>query len=172
MIKISKETKRKLLQNRIYIFSLAALVCLLGFLVYYQPGVGYEVTLNGKHVGFTKRISHVEKMMVKLDSELRETKGQDITYEANLEYNKGKLKGNDLSELEDMKLSAMTALEIKSPGYLIKSDGKVLMAVKDEATAKNVLDAIKAPFVSKLVLAQLKAAITLGFSKLAKSVAS
>jgi cell wall-associated NlpC family hydrolase len=149
MIKISKETKRKLLQNRIYIFSLAALVCLLGFLVYYQPGVGYEVTLNGKHVGFTKRISHVEKMMVKLDSELRETKGQDITYEANLEYNKGKLKGNDLSELEDMKLSAMTALEIKSPGYLIKSDGKVLMAVKDEATAKNVLDAIKAPFVSK-----------------------
>lgn len=148
MIKISKEIKRKLLQNRIYLFSLAALVCLLGFLVYYQPGVGYEVKLNGKHVGFVKRISHVEKMMTQLDTELRESKGKDITYEANLEYNKGKLNGNDLTEQEDMKLSAMSALEIKSPGYLIKSDGKVLMAVKDEKTAQNILDAIKAPFVT------------------------
>lgn len=148
MIKISKEIKRKLLQNRIYLFSLAALVCLLGFLVYYQPGVGYEVKLNGKHVGFVKRVSHVEKMMTQLDTELRESKGKDITYEANLEYNKGKLNGNDLTEQEDMKLSAMSALEIKSPGYLIKSDGKVLMAVKDEKTAQNVLDAIKAPFVA------------------------
>lgn len=148
MIKISKEIKRKLLQNRIYLFSLAALVCLLGFLVYYQPGVGYEVKLNGKHVGFVKRISHVEKMMTQLDTELRESKGKDITYEANLEYNKGKLNGNDLTEQEDMKLSAMSALEIKSPGYLIKSDGKVLMAVKDEKTAQNILDAIKAPFVA------------------------
>ncbi|WP_347451660.1 C40 family peptidase [Acetoanaerobium noterae] len=148
MIKISKEIKRKLLQNRIYLFSLAALVCLLGFLVYYQPGVGYEVKLNGKHVGFVKRVSHVEKMMTQLDTELRESKGKDITYEANLEYNKGKLNGNDLTEQEDMKLSAMSALEIKSPGYLIKSDGKVLMAVKDEKTAQNILDAIKAPFVT------------------------
>jgi uncharacterized protein YndB with AHSA1/START domain len=40
-----------------------------------------------------------------------------------------------------------------------------LVTYKIEFTAK-------APFVSKLVLAQLKAAITLGFSKLAKSVAS
>ena len=71
MIKISKEIKRKLLQNRIYLFSLAALVCLLGFLVYYQPGVGYEVKLNGKHVGFVKRISHEEKMRTKSDTELR-----------------------------------------------------------------------------------------------------
>ena len=148
MIKISKEIKRKLLQNRIYLFSLAALVCLLGFLVYYQPGVGYEVKLNGKHVGFVKKVSHVEKMMTQLDTELRESKGKDITYEANLEYNKGKLNGNDLTEQEDMKLSAMSALEIKSPGYLIKSDGKVLMAVKDEKTAQNILDAIKAPFVT------------------------
>jgi len=148
MIKISKEIKRKLLQNRIYLFSLAALVCLLGFLVYYQPGVGYEVKLNGKHVGFAKRISHVEKMMTQLDSELREAKGDNISYEANIEYNKGKLNGNDLTEQEDMKLSAMSVLEIKSPGYLIKSDGKVLMAVKDEKTAQNVLDAIKAPFVA------------------------
>ena len=87
-------------------------------------------------------------MMTQLDTELRESKGKDITYEANLEYNKGKLNGNDLTEQEDMKLSAMSALEIKSPGYLIKSDGKVLMAVKDEKTAQNILDAIKAPFVT------------------------
>ena len=40
-----------------------------------------------------------------------------------------------------------------------------LVTYKIEFTAK-------APFVSKLILAQLKAAITLGFSKLAKSVAS
>jgi uncharacterized protein YndB with AHSA1/START domain len=40
-----------------------------------------------------------------------------------------------------------------------------LVTYKIEFTAK-------APFVSKLVLAQLKAAITLGFSKLAKSVSS
>jgi uncharacterized protein YndB with AHSA1/START domain len=40
-----------------------------------------------------------------------------------------------------------------------------LVTYKIEFTAK-------APLVSKLVLAQLKAAITLGFSKLAKSVAS
>ncbi|MBC9228594.1 SRPBCC family protein [bacterium SPL81] len=40
-----------------------------------------------------------------------------------------------------------------------------LVTYKIEFTAK-------APFVSKLVLAQLKAAITLGFSKLAKSISS
>lgn len=39
-----------------------------------------------------------------------------------------------------------------------------LVTYKIEFTAK-------APFVSKLILAQLKAAITLGFSKLAKSIA-
>ncbi len=148
MIKVSKELRRRLLQNRIYLFALVALVCLLGFLVYYQPGVGYEVKLNGKHIGFVKRISQAESIMKNLDRELREAKGKDITYEANLEYNKGKLNGNDLTEEEDLKLSAMSALELKSPGYLIKSDGKVLMAVKDEQTANNVLDAVKAPFVA------------------------
>ncbi len=44
------------------------------------------------------------------------------------------------------------------------SPNKTLVTYTIELTAKI-------PFVSKLILAQLKAAITLGFSKLAKSIA-
>lgn len=148
MIKISKEAKRKLLQNRLYLYSMAALVCLLGFLVYYQPGVGYEVTLNGTQIGFVKRVSQLDSIMKEMDSSLREAKGQDITYEKNISYEKGKLKGHELTEKEQLQLNAIAALDIKSPGYLIKSDENILMAVKDEKTANNVLDAIKSPFVS------------------------
>lgn len=148
MIKMSKGLKRRLLQNRLYVYSLIALVTLAGFLAYVQPGVAYEVAVNGSTVGIVKRPSQMENLLEELDSELRDTKGQEITYDINIEYTKGKLNGKDLTDAEDLKIKTVSSLDIKSPGYLIKSDGKVLMAVKDEAIAENVLEAIKAPFAN------------------------
>lgn len=148
MINMPKDLKRRLLQNRIYIYSLVAVVALAGFLAYAQPGIAYEVSVNGNTVGIVKRPSQMKSLLKTLDIELRETKGQEITYDIEVEYTKGKLNGNDLSDIEDLKINTVSSLDIKSPGYLIKSDGKILMAVKDETIAENVLEAIKTPFLN------------------------
>ena len=48
---------------------------------------------------------------------------------------------------------------------------KSIVSIDAKEISNQIEFTAKAPFVSKLILAQLKAAITLGFSKLAKSVA-
>lgn len=148
MITMPKEFKRKLLQNRIYLVALIALIAVFVFLVSQQPGIGYEVRLNGKHIAFVKHISHVEEIAEQVDAQLRAAKGEDIVYESKFEYVKGRLGSNTLTDDVSLQANIISSLDIKAPAYLIKADGNVLMAVKAEEDASLVLDKIKEPFVA------------------------
>lgn len=148
MIKISKNVKRRFMQNRIYFFALIVLSVVFSFLLIQQPGIGYEVRLNGNHIGYTKSIAHVEQIAREVDAYLKESKGENIFYETNFEYTKGKLAGNVLTDDVTIQTNIVDNLDIKIPAYLIKADGNILMAVKTQEDASAALDKIKEPFLA------------------------
>lgn len=147
MVHISKDLRRRLLQNRIYLYSLVVLLGLFGFLAYWQPGVGYEVVLNGKHVGYVKKVAHMKSLAADVDTNLREAKGQDITYEAQFEYIKGKLGNNAITDDVTLQSNLVDGLDIKAPAFLVKTNGSILMAVNSQEDAQAVLDKIQEPFL-------------------------
>lgn len=147
MMKVSKNLKRSIMQNRIYLSALIVLLCILSFLTVQQPGVGYAVRLNGQHIGYAKNIAHVESVAADVDAYLRESKGQEIFYERDFEYIKGKLAGHELTDDTTLQTNIVNSLDIKVPAYLIKSDGNILMAVKAEEDALAALNKIKEPFL-------------------------
>lgn len=149
MIKLQPSKTKHSIQSRPYLFILASLVCLISALFYYQPGVGYEIVSNGEHVGYVKTKSEAEKTVNSLNKQIRDEKGEAATYDLNVNYQKGKMANNEFTSDDVMKLNFEQSLDVKMPAYIIKSDNKVVMAVKDEETAQKVLKAVKEPYVIK-----------------------
>ena len=55
----------------------------------------------------------------------------------------------EFTSTDVMKQNFEQSLDIRMPAYIIKSDNKAVMAVKDEETAQKVLNAVKQPYVVK-----------------------
>lgn len=142
------KTKHSILRSP-YLFILASLVCLVGTLFYYQPGVGYEIVSNGEHVGYIKTRSQAEQTVNSFNTQIRDEKGEAATYDLSVSYQKGKMDNREFTSTDVMKQNFEKSLDIKMPAYIIKSDNKAVMAVKDEETAQKVLNAVKQPYVIK-----------------------
>jgi len=149
MIKLQNGNTKHSILSRPYLFILASLVCLIGVLFYYQPGVGYEIVSNGEHVGYVKTKSEAERTVNSLNKQIRDEKGEAATYDLNVNFQKGKMADNEFTSNDVMKLNFEQSLDVKMPAYIIKSDNQVVMAVKDEETAQKVLKAVKEPYVIK-----------------------
>ena len=147
MIKLqTSKTKHSMLRSP-YLFILASLVCLVGTLFYYQPGVGYEIVSNGEHVGYIKTRAQAEQTVNTFKTQIRDEKGGAATYDLSVIYQKGKMDNKEFTSTDVMKQNFEQSLDIKVPAYIIKSDSKAVMAVKDEETAQKVLNAVKQPYV-------------------------
>ncbi|MGB5823412.1 MAG: NlpC/P60 family protein [Proteocatella sp.] len=149
MIKLQPSNRKHSVLSRPYLFILASLVCLIGVLFYYQPGVGYEIVSNGEHIGYVKTKAEAQLTVNSLNKQIRDEKGEAATYDLNVNFQKGKMADNGFTSNDVMKLNFEQSLDVKMPAYIIKSDNQVIMAVKDEETAQKVLKAVKEPYVIK-----------------------
>lgn len=128
------------------ILPLIAVLSLVGFLIYLQPGYGYEVSLNGKAVGVVKKPSKFENLMEDLSSKIALEKGNDVTYDINATYEKVKLKEHPITDETMLAENTLDSLELKAPGYGVFANGKMVMAVKSKKDAQDFLATIKKPF--------------------------
>ncbi len=149
MIKLQASSVKHSILRSPYLFILTSLLCLIGGLFYYQPGVGYEIVSNGEHVGYVKTRTQAEQTVNSLNKQIRDEKGEAAVYDLKVTYQKGKMDKNEFTGDDVMKQNFEQSLDVKMPAYIIKSDNKVVMAVKDEATAQKVLNTVKAPYVVK-----------------------
>ena len=149
MIKLQPIKKKQTILRSPYLFILASLVCLVGSLFYFQPGVGYEIVSNGEHVGYVKTKAQAEQTVESFNRQIRDEKGEAATYDLSVAYQKGKMDKKEFTSTDVMKQNFEQSLDIRMPAYIIKSDSKAVMAVKDEETAQKVLNAVKQPYVVK-----------------------
>lgn len=119
---------------------------IIGGLFYYQPGVGYEIVSNGEHVGYSRTKYEAELAVNNMKDNILKDKGSEATFEAEISYTKGKMGDKSFTNEEVMQYNFENSLDIKVPAYLIKKDKEFIMAVHDEETAQQVLEAAKAPF--------------------------
>lgn len=139
--------KMKQPESRPYIYTMTLLVCLVGLLFYYQPGVGYEIVANGEHVGYVKTKTKAERTLAQLERAIYLKKGDNAAFELDAEIHKGKMSGKEYSSSEEMTFNFENSIDVKLPAYVIKSDDDAVMAVADQETAEQILKAIQEPFV-------------------------
>ena len=149
MIKLQPNTMKPSILRSPYLFILTSLLCLIGGLFYFQPGIGYEIVSNGEHVGYVRTKAQAEQTVNSLNKQIRDEKGEAAVYDLKVTYQKGKMNENEFTSDDVMKQNFEQSLDVKMPAYIIKSDNKVIMAVKDEETAKKVLNTVKAPYTVK-----------------------
>lgn len=132
------------------IMSIVAIACIAvsAFLLIYEPGYGYQVNANGKPVGFVKNLTDGDNLHELVEVALRQEYGEQIKYELNLDYQKGRVEGVELTSEDILKNRIIENLDVYAPAYLIKSDNRFLMALDTSDAAQTVLDKIKAPYMN------------------------
>lgn len=138
---------KRLRQNRLYIAIISLMLALGTFLATVQPGVGYEILVNGQHIGFTKNPTDIMNVLSSLDKDLRVTKGEDIQYDMDVKFVKGKLSGNKLVNTDDLKIMVSSILSIKKPAYILKTDNGIAFAIDSKESMENILEGIKTPYI-------------------------
>lgn len=132
------------------VLGITALTCLAvsAFLLIYQPGYGYQVSANGKPVGFVKYVEDAKNLSDSVRKSLIGEYGEEIEYELELSYQKGRLAGVELTSEDILKNRIINRLDVYASSYLIKSDNKFIMALDSDESANKVLEQIKAPYIN------------------------
>lgn len=118
------------------------------FLIAYQPGFGYEISANGTPIGFVKHLKDIKELSKKVDADLKEEYGDDITYDLEITHKKGRLAGVILTTEEEFKNKIIDSIDVYAASYLIKSDNSFIMALNSKESAEAVLEKIKAPYAN------------------------
>lgn len=139
--KIQKSTKSKS-----FLVMTLLMTTVIAGLFYYQPGVGYEIVSNGEHVGYARTMLEAEQAVDSMKNSILEKKGANATFDADITYVKGKMGEKNFTDSNVMQYNFENSLDIKVPAYLIKKDQEFIMAVRDEATAQQVLEVAKSPY--------------------------
>ena len=77
---------KRLKQNRIYLMVICATLVVGASLAITKPGIGYQVLVNGNHIGFTKNPKQIENVLSSLDKDLRVLNGDDIKYDMDIKF--------------------------------------------------------------------------------------
>ena len=138
---LSQETKKKS-----FLLMTLAILGILSAVFYFQPGVGYEITSNGEHVGYTKTKREANRAVVSMKNTILEEKGSEAKFDTEITLTKGRLGDNSFTTPEVMQYNFENSLDIKVPAYAIKKNQEFIMAVADEDTAAQVLAQAKKPY--------------------------
>lgn len=138
---------RRLKQNKLYIVIIAFALAIGTYLAIAQPGIGYEILVNGKHIGFTKNPTEIMRVLSALDKDLRVTKGENIKYDMDVDFVKGRLSGNKLVNTDDLKIMVSSMLSIKKPAYILKTDDGIAFAIDSQESMENILEGVKKPYM-------------------------
>lgn len=140
------DVMRQTTKSKSFLVMTVLMAGIVAGLFYYQPGVGYEIVSNGEHVGYARTKLEAESAVNSLKEKILKEKGEGATFEADVTYIKGKMGENTFTSEEVMKYNFESSLDVKVPAYLIKRDQEFVMAVRDEETAKQVLEVAKKPY--------------------------
>lgn len=134
---------RRLRQNILYILIMLFFLFIGALLFLFKPGVGYQILLNGEHIGFTKNPSQIRQAFASLEQDLKASKGQDIDFEKNLQFVRGKLGNHAILNPDDFKVIVSSSVEVKKPAYILKTDEGVAFAIESKEAMQSILDGLK-----------------------------
>ncbi|MGP1567861.1 MAG: C40 family peptidase [Peptoanaerobacter stomatis] len=134
-------------QNSLYMIIIAFMLSVGVSLAIFQPGIGYEILVNGEHIGFTKNPNDIMQTLSSLDKDLRVTKGEDIKYDMDVKFVKGKLDGNKLVNADDLKIMVSSMLSIKKPAFILKTDDGIAFAIDSKESMDSILEGVKVPYL-------------------------
>ncbi|MGP1411325.1 MAG: C40 family peptidase [Peptoanaerobacter stomatis] len=134
-------------QNSLYMIIIAFMLSVGVSLAVFQPGIGYEILVNGEHIGFTKNPKDIMQTLSSLDKDLRVTKGEDIKYDMDVKFVKGKLDGNKLVNADDLKIMVSSMLSIKKPAFILKTDDGIAFAIDSKESMDSILEGVKVPYL-------------------------
>ncbi|EHL19084.1 hypothetical protein HMPREF9628_00318 [Peptoanaerobacter stomatis] len=138
---------KRVKQNSLYMIIIAFMLSVGVLLAIFQPGIGYEILVNGEHIGFTKNPNDIMQTLSSLDKDLRVTKGEDIKYDMDVKFVKGKLDGNKLVNADDLKIMVSSMLSIKKPAFILKTDDGIAFAIDSKESMDSILEGVKVPYL-------------------------
>jgi NLP/P60 family protein len=138
---------KRVKQNSLYMMVIAFMLLIGVLLAIFQPGIGYEISVNGEHIGFTKNPNDIMQTLSSLDKDLRVTKGEDIKYDMDVKFVKGKLDGNKLVNADDLKIMVSSMLSIKKPAFILKTDDGIAFAIDSKESMDSILEGVKVPYL-------------------------
>lgn len=139
--------RKRVNQNKFY-FVLMVLMMTIGLALFtIKPGIGYEIRVNGTPVGFTKSPSAVMSVLTSLEQDLRVTKGDNIHYDMDVDFVKGRLGKNKIVNPDDLKVMVSSMIVIKKPAYVLKTDSGIAFAIDSKESMANILEGIKKPYI-------------------------
>ncbi len=149
MLKTVTEKIRQTTRSKSFLAMTILMSAVIGGLFYFQPGVGYEIVSNGEHVGYARTKVEAELAVNNMKNKIFEEKGEEATFESEVTLIKGRMQDKSFTSSEVMQYNFERSLDIKVPAYAIKKDNEFVMAVRDEETANQVLEAAKAPYTKE-----------------------
>ncbi len=140
-----KLKKRKLIITIvIFILAITALAA-----AKYESTRAYSVIVNGYHVGVVKNKSTINMLVDKINQEKSQKYEAEVKPYLNIEYKE--VKGFDVKITPEKeiqkKLEDVLTYDVKAA--VIKIDGKAVLWVKDTAMAEEVLEEVKASFITE-----------------------
>ena len=146
MVKTITDKIRRTTRSKSFLAMTIVMSAIIGGLFYFQPGVGYEIVSNGEHVGYARTKVEAELAVSNMKNKIYEEKGAEATFESEVTFIKGRMQDKSFTSSEMMQYNFENSLDIRIPAYAIKKDNEFVMAVRDEETAKLVLEAAKSPY--------------------------
>lgn len=146
MFKSLLDSVRKETSKKSFLLTGLAMASIIFGIYYFQPGIGYEIVSNGEHVGYAQTRFEAERAVEEMTQAIRDEKGEDATFQADITYIKGRIGDQSLTSRSIMQYNFEQSLDIKVPAYAIKKDNELVLAVADEETAQKVLEQAKKPF--------------------------
>ena len=134
---------KRLKQNRIYLMVICATLVVGASLAITKPGIGYQVLVNGNHIGFTKNPKQIENVLSSLDKDLRVLNGDDIKYDMDIKFVEGKLGNNKLINADDLKVIVSSVLTVNKPAYILKTDQGIAFAIDSKESMNSILESVK-----------------------------
>lgn len=127
------------------------LVALLIAVVTTVPTVythGYEVTVDGTHLGIVAQQSEFENIVIRVEDRVSEILGYDYNLTCDVSY-KGKfVERSEISSLSGFETYLFNQVDEVSRNYIFTIDGKEMGVMADATELQALLDELKAPYIN------------------------
>lgn len=121
------------------------LVALMTFLIY-QNSFSYLVKLNGEQIGYVKKTSLVEEVIVEVKNNVAKEHGEEADFKSKMTYEKVRISKDKLVDEKQLEQTISNKIEIEKPAAIIVVDGKDQLIVETTEKAKEILGELKANY--------------------------
>lgn len=134
----------KISQKKVYVTGgLIAGVALCVVVVTANFASGYEVFMGDKPMGIVYNRQEFDRHINTVKEELNQSTGMQVVIDQQPRFIHKLIRRSSLTKADILEKNLKSVIDETYSGYVILVDGKQLAAVKDENTAKSILDTIK-----------------------------